>query len=147
MRIRQPVLDAVRRDLEAAYPQEGCGFLLGTDGDAPVVVDRVAVHNRRSADGASGRRYLIGPDDFRQADRAARAQGLDVIGVYHSHPNVAARPSEYDREHAWPWYQYLIVSVREGRAAEIRAWKLRDDRGGFIEHRVEIEQGAGSKER
>lgn len=138
MRIREPVLDAIRRHLEAAYPEEGCGFLLGTNGDTPLVLDRLAVHNRRSVDGAASRRYLISPDDFRRADRAARVRGLDLVGVYHSHPNVAARPSEYDREHAWPWYQYLIVSVRDGSTAEIRAWELRDDRGGFMERAVQV---------
>ena len=61
------------------------------------------------------------------AEKAASARGLDVIGWYHSHPDHPARPSEYDREHAWPWYSYMIVSVRERVAREMTSWRLRED--------------------
>ncbi len=74
------------------------------------------------------------------ADRKARQERLDVLGVYHSHPNEAARPSDYDREHAaWTAWSYVIVSVREGRTAEMRAWRLREDRSAFDEERLVIE--------
>ncbi len=78
-----------------------------------------------------GRRYLIGPDDVVALERQAARDGLRVVGYYHSHPDAPAIPSDYDREHAWPWYIYLIVSVRDGRATEARAWRLLGDRSGF----------------
>ena len=62
-------------------------------------------------------RYLISPRDLLEAEKAARALGLDIVGVYHSHPDHPARPSEFDREHAFPWYSYIIVSVRGGEAS------------------------------
>jgi proteasome lid subunit RPN8/RPN11 len=72
------------------------------------------------------------------ADRAAEARGLDVVGWYHSHPDHPARPSEYDREHAWPWYSYIIVSVAKGVAGEMTSWRLQDDRAGYEKERIEV---------
>jgi proteasome lid subunit RPN8/RPN11 len=72
------------------------------------------------------------------ADRAAEARGLDVVGWYHSHPDHPARPSEYDREHAWPWYSYIIVSVTKGVAGEMTSWRLQDDRAGYEKERIEV---------
>ena len=54
-----------------------------------------------------------------------------MLGIYHSHPDDPARPSEYDRDHAWPWYSYLILAVGRGAAGDLNAWQLRDDRTGF----------------
>lgn len=137
MIIGRAVLNAIRRRLEAAYPEEGCGLLAGRAGEAVQVLAEFAVDNRR-AGAVAQHRYLIGPSDYRAASRAAQERGLELVGVYHSHPDVPARPSPYDREHAWPWYEYLIVCVAGGRARELRAWRLRDDRSGFEERRVEI---------
>jgi len=78
-------------------------------------------------------RYLIGPDEFRAAEARARAAGLDIIGFYHSHPDHPAIPSAFDREHAWPWYTYVIVSVHDGRPGVPRAWRLAEDRSRFLE--------------
>ena len=60
------------------------------------------------------------------------------MGTYHSHPDVAARPSGYDLEHAWPWYRYLILSIVEGVVREERVWELRSDRSSFIEHTLHL---------
>lgn len=67
-------------------------------------------------------------------------QGLDIIGWYHSHPDHPARPSEYDRDHAWPWYSYIIVSVNQGRPEEMTSWRLHDDRQEFSFEEIEIRQ-------
>ena len=77
------------------------------------------------------RRYLIGPEHVAGLERAAGALGLDVVGYYHSHPDAAAVPSEFDRDHAWPFYIYVIVGVRSRDAAKVRAWRLLEDRRGF----------------
>ena len=89
--------------------------MLGTDGGAGREVRALfPLINRR--DDSPRNRFSITPEDFRAAERAAAERGLDLLGWYHSHPDHPARPSEFDREHAWPWYSYVIVSVEGGRA-------------------------------
>jgi len=128
----------IRAEGERTFPHECCGFLLGHEiAGARQVEEIVPVDNARDA-GERHHRYTIAPDDFMRADRDARARGLDIVGFFHSHPNVAARPSDYDRENAWPWYAYLIVSVRDGTAEETTGWVLRDDRSGFDEYQVAV---------
>jgi proteasome lid subunit RPN8/RPN11 len=89
-------------------------------------------------------RFLITPQDMLRAERSARAQGVSVVGFYHSHPEAEAIASTYDRDHAWPWYSYIIVSVKEHRADELRSWTLRDDRSAFDEETVTVNGGASS---
>ena len=142
MQIARSALAAIRRHLVTTYPAEGCGFLVGRrkpDGDV-VVSHQLPVHNSRVADGAAESRYFISPGDFRAAERYAAASGFQIVGVYHSHPNVSARPSPYDREHAWPWYRYLIASVVGGAVRDERVWELTDDRRRFIEHVLRVEE-------
>lgn len=124
-------LAAIRNEGEQGFPQEICGFLLGrvTDGNREVTRHR-AVDNAR-AEGEQRNRYIIRPEDFLATEKLARAEQLDIIGFYHSHPNAPARPSVYDTEHAWPWYVYVIVSVLDGRAGDVTAWVLQDDRREF----------------
>ena len=142
MQIARAAIAAIRQNLTAAYPLEGCGFLLGSDGltTDPLVSSTLAGNNLRELDGAAARRYLISGDDFRAAAQEAEARGLQIVGTYHSHPDVAATPSQYDLEHAWPWYRYLIVSVVEGAVREERVWELRSDRSGFVEHELHIKE-------
>lgn len=142
VRITPGVLAEIRRHLTAAYPTEGCGLLLGTRGpNGDVIVRRqLPVHNQRAADGGGRTRYVIGPEDFLTAEREARQAGLAVVGTYHSHPDVPARPSAYDTEHAWPWCCYLIASVAGGDVREERVWELRDDRSGFMERELDVKE-------
>jgi proteasome lid subunit RPN8/RPN11 len=136
MNISPSVLRDIHEHLEATYPDEGCGFLVGDHRDDAIVVRAAHAVSNGRAGHAAARRYLITPEDYRAAEAQARTAGHIVIGTYHSHPDVPAQPSDYDRDHAWPWYRYLIVSVRGGRVAEQRAWELREDRSGFIEHQL-----------
>ena len=132
-------LETIRRHAESAYPEECCGFLLGrTGGGATTSVERVvAVANERQD--SRHNRFLIHPETVLAAHKEARAAGLDVVGYYHSHPDHPAQPSEFDREHAWPGLSYLIVSVRNGRMAEGRSWRLSDDRERFEEEEMSVE--------
>jgi len=134
------------------YPYECCGALLGRDfgfsGSLPesVALDekgrRVSrevlslfpLVNRR--DDSPRNRFSVTADDVRDAEKTARAQGLEVIGWYHSHPDHPARPSDYDRDHAWPWYSYIIVSVHTGVPQDMTSWRLKDDRSGFLEEKI-----------
>lgn len=141
MEIARSLLDEIRRTLADAYPQEGCGFLLGTrNPDGQVVVGgQRAVPNRRAGEAEAVRRYLIGPEDFRAAEHAAAAAGLIIVGAYHSHPDAPAQPSSFDLEHAWPWYCYLVVSVGHAVPGEARVWELREDRCGFTERELKVQ--------
>ncbi len=142
MQIVRSVLEAIRRHLIAVYPSEGCGFLVGErmPEDEPMITRHIPVVNHRVADGAQRTRYYISADDVRLAEREAASAGLQIVGVYHSHPDVAAQPSPYDQEHAWPWYRYLIVSVGGDVVQEERAWELTEDRSGFVEHTVRVKE-------
>lgn len=75
------------------------------------------------------RRYAIAPADLLQAQREARLRHLDIIGIYHSHPDHPAIPSEFDRVYAWHQYSYIIVSVQNGKACDLLCWSLNDDNG------------------
>ena len=92
------------------------------------------------------RRFLIGPDTYRQAEARAAETGAELLGFYHSHPDHPAVPSAFDLEHAWPNLIYAIVSVRAGQPEELRAWRLRPDRSGFIEETLVAGPPAGGKE-
>ena len=142
VQITRTALEAIRQHLTAAYPLEGCGFLLGepgSDGEA-LVRSALVRDNKRVPDGAARTRYLISPDDFLAAERNAAGLGLHIVGTYHSHPDVAAQPSAYDLEHAWPWYRYLILSIVDGAVREERIWELRGDRSGFVEHTLHVRE-------
>ena len=129
--------DAVARHGEVGYPDEVCGFLLGTQASGEKVVREVRpVANVWEETGQRCRRFLIEPRDFVQAERDARAAGWDILGFYHSHPDHPARPSETDREAAWPGYSYVIQAVRDRHAAEVHSWLLQADREGYDEETI-----------
>lgn len=136
LQITAELLSAIERHAEAAYPHEGCGILLGrVEGDARTVTDILPVENRRE-EAARRNRYLIPPEAVIAGEQAAEHKGLEVIGFFHSHPDHPARPSAFDREHAWPWYSYVITSVEHGHASGSRSWRLLDDRSQFVEEEM-----------
>lgn len=139
--------DHIRSHLEATYPEEGCGLFLGRfEGDRAIVVDVVPTANAWNAEVADlvgagtgkGDRYWIDPQELFQAMKLARSRQLEIIGIYHSHPDHPAIPSECDRRLAWPQYCYLIVSVQQDQAIEWKVWQL-DDRQQFVEQALCIE--------
>jgi proteasome lid subunit RPN8/RPN11 len=145
--------EAIRRHGSNDYPNECCGVLLGSaNGTSKEVHEVVGLLNLRSDPQRAqellpleqpGResernRFLIDPLEQLRVEKDARARGLDVLGYYHSHPDHPARPSEYDRDHAWPWYSYLIVSVERGEARDMTSWVLADDRSRFNPEQVDV---------
>ncbi len=122
------VNDAIRRHAAGAYPHECCGALIGRGG---IVIDAFALPN--TTEEGPRRRFMVRPDDYRAAERRASESGAELLGFYHSHPDHPARPSQYDLDHAWPSFSYVIVSVQAGVPAEMTSWRLRDDRGAFDE--------------
>ena len=83
-------------------------------------------------------RFLIDPLDQLRVEKGAREREIDVLGYYHSHPDHPARPSVYDREHAWPWYSYVIVAIEQGVAKQLTCWVLAEDGGTFHPEQVEV---------
>ena len=128
--LREEDRNAILRHGEAAYPEECCGFLLGAEGPDGRRAVRLARAANERVD-TRRRRFVISPETYLEVESEAIREGLDIIGIYHSHPEAPAAPSEFDREHAFPGLSYVIVSVRDGRAAEIASWTLRDDRTRF----------------
>jgi proteasome lid subunit RPN8/RPN11 len=137
---------AIRDAGLAAYPHECCGFLLGRLEDGHKrVTDLRAADNSREPE-ARRNRFLITPESYRDADREARAAGLDVLGFYHSHPDAPAIPSAYDLDHAWPWYSYVIVSIAKRHAQQMSCWVLAEDRGRFSAEPLEIVEDGRTRE-
>ncbi len=138
MRTTPDILDAIRAHGQATYPEECCGFLLGrTTTEGNHVVSAWRVENRRAEN--RQRRYTITAQDYHAADRAARRQGLDIVGFYHSHPDHPARPSATDlAEATFPGYSYVIVSILDGQPADLTAWSLTPDRARFDAESIDL---------
>ena len=131
MQITESTLDAIRSHGADAYPEEGCGFLLGTVENEQNHVHSIRrVANRQPEN--RERRYQITPDDYRETQNEAQTQNLDIVGFYHSHPDHPARPSETDlAEATFPGYTYVIVSIHDGTPTDLTAWSLAPDRSQF----------------
>src|ERR1044072_2955875 len=109
------------------YPYECCGLLLGRfEMDAKVVSEPYPISNARE-ESAKRNRFLIEPEELMRGERYARSKELEVVGFYHSHPDSPARPSQYDLEHAWPTYSYIIVSTSEGDSGDPFSWEQETD--------------------
>lgn len=99
---------------QSTFPDECCGVMVGTiDGDNKLVTTAIALEN--SYKGAQEDRYEIRPEDLLAADKNARAQGLDLIGIFHSHPDCDAYFSKTDLENSCPWYSFVVLSVKGGK--------------------------------
>jgi proteasome lid subunit RPN8/RPN11 len=125
------VADAIRRHGAETYPDECCGALIGHEG---AVSGAYALPN--TTEEGPRRRFRVRPQDYRDAERRAAEQGAALLGFYHSHPDHPARPSQYDLDHAWPFFSYVIVSVRAGAPEDMTSWRLRDDRSVFDQEQL-----------
>jgi proteasome lid subunit RPN8/RPN11 len=146
LKISAELADKIRNQGAETYPHECCGALLGRDNevaDRRVYREIHALHplvNRR--DDSPQNRFSVTSQDVLDAEKAARDRGLEVVGWYHSHPDHPARPSQYDRDHAWPWYSYIIVSVANKIPGEMTSWRLTDDRTDFECEEIGLQQAA-----
>jgi proteasome lid subunit RPN8/RPN11 len=153
LRITEAQMEAIRQHGARDYPGECCGVMLGkANGACKEVGEIVPLKNLRNDPVRAqellpvddpGReternRFLIDPLDQLRVEKEARASGLEVLGYYHSHPDHPARPSNYDCEHAWPWYSYLIVSVERGVAKDLTCWVMAEEGGMFYPEQVEV---------
>ncbi len=146
--LSQELAERIGKHGAETYPHECCGALLGRDsqefsGSDTAPREVVTLFPLANRNGESPRnRFSVAADDVRRAELAALEQQLAVIGWYHSHPDHPARPSQYDRDHAWPWYSYVIVSVASGAPQDITSWRLNDDRGEFSAEEIEFRSHA-----
>jgi proteasome lid subunit RPN8/RPN11 len=138
--ISKELVEKIRAHGAETYPHECCGALLGRDNDPREILGLFSLINRR--DDSPRNRFSVTAQDVLDAEKYARQQGLDVVGWYHSHPDHPARPSDYDRDHAWPWYSYVIVSVVQGQPQDLTSWRLNDNREQFAPEGIRIQQGA-----
>jgi proteasome lid subunit RPN8/RPN11 len=141
LRIDSTIDREIRRHGEETYPHECCGALVGIRGHA---TSTVALPN--TTEEGPRRRFLVRPSDYRLAEQRAQELGHELLGFYHSHPDHPARPSQYDLDHAWPTFAYIIVAVvgeglarqsAEGATAaaatDMTVWFLKEDRSTFEE--------------
>ena len=140
LRLSPQLAETIGEQAAHAYPNEGCGLLLGRlEEDCITVVELFPVENRWEAEDEKVRRFRITGEDMLQAELAAMAQDLEVVGVYHSHPDHPPVASPRDLAWAaWPGYSYLITEVRGGHPASSQSWQLLDDRSGFVEEKIEV---------
>src|SRR6201993_5635892 len=126
LQLGEDVGNAIRRHGEETFPHECCGALVGS-------ADRVttAVPLANTTEEGPRRRFLVRPSDYRLAEQRASELGGELLGFYHSHPDHPARPSQFDLDHAWPTFAYVIVSVQGGRGRDMTVWFLKDDRSAF----------------
>ena len=129
----------IRKAGEKAYPNECCGILFGiADGNDHIVKSLKSMKNERES-GEQYHRFLITAEEMMEAEMETLKLGLDIVGFYHSHPDHPALPSEYDRDHALPFYSYIILRTAKGRSEEMTSWRLRVSREDFDEEPLEIE--------
>jgi proteasome lid subunit RPN8/RPN11 len=139
-RLSSEVAGKIRAHGAETYPHECCGALLGKEisDDVREITALFPLVNRR--DDSPRNRFQVTSEDVRDAEKAARQQGVDVLGWYHSHPDQPAKPSQFDQDHAWPWYSYIIVSVANGEPQYMTSWRLNDDRTGYASEDLEIRE-------
>jgi len=137
-------LAEMRRHAEREYPHECCGLLIGRiedDGRGRTVFELYPVANTFAV-AERHHRMQIPPLEYARAERLYSARGLGVVGNYHSHPDAQAVPSQYDLEHLapWPTMSYIVVSVQQGRTADLRSWELAADRSRFNEEEMTVNE-------
>lgn len=133
------VAAAIRRHGKETFPHECCGALIGS-GDRVTAV--VPLPN--TTEEGPRRRFLVRPSDYRTAERRASELGGELVGFYHSHPDHPARPSQFDLDHAWPNFTYVIVSVMAGESRAMTVWFLKEDRSSFDEGELNGDKNSDS---
>ncbi len=137
IRLTSADIEEIKQIAQKTYPHECCGVMVGSvENGIKTVTELIPAENQRSDSPAN--RYLITPDLLNELEKKLKGTDRAIVGFFHSHPDVPARPSTYDQDHAWPWYSYVIVSVNKGEAGEIHNWKLKDDRSAFDAEKMEL---------
>ncbi|HJT67712.1 MAG TPA: M67 family metallopeptidase [Pyrinomonadaceae bacterium] len=137
--IAEKQLNEIREHGVRDYPYECCGLLLGRyTAECKLVTETYPISNARE-ESAKRNRFLITPDELLRGERYAREHDLEVVGFYHSHPDSPAVPSQYDLEHAWPTYSYIIVSTSADEARDLFSWEQEPDRSRFNQEEIQCQ--------
>lgn len=139
--LSEPLRRQIESEGEQGYPNEICGILIGRDlpdgnGGTQRVIERLEPGKNVFEQDEQYHRFSIDPLQQLRAEKAAEKEGKEVLGYYHSHPDHPARPSEYDREHAWPFYSYVIVAIAKGKAVDLTSWVLTGESEQFYNQPV-----------
>ena len=137
--IAEQQLTEIREHGVRDYPYECCGLLLGRYGDSGKTVRETYPISNAREESAKRNRFLITPEELMRGERYAREHDLEVVGFYHSHPDSPAVPSQYDLEHAWPTYSYIIVSTSAERANDLFSWEQEPDRSRFNQEEIQCQ--------
>jgi len=127
--LSRTLLDEIREHGRETYPDECVGALLGRKGEPACVLAVERMENIRTEE--RRRRYEISPQDYLRVEALASEKSLALLGFYHSHPDHPAAPSAYDREHAFPFFHYLVCAVSGGEPGEVTSWTLVEETGEF----------------
>jgi proteasome lid subunit RPN8/RPN11 len=129
------LLNRIRIHGEESYNEECCGALYGIEkNEIKIINDILEFQNEKTE--SKKNRYLITPGQYKQAEKQAEEKNLDLLGFYHSHPDHPALPSQFDTDHALPWFIYIIVSINNAKANNLTAWILKDDRSAFAQQEI-----------
>ena len=128
----------IEREAATAYPNECCGIMYGKDAAGQRIVSTLEAVPNVFDEVERYHRFSISPKQLMDAERRAASRGELVIGFYHSHPDHPARPSEYDREHGWPFYSYVIIAVAKGMPDKMTSWLLSEQTEQFQEQTISI---------
>lgn len=128
----------IEREGSEAFPNECCGILIGRDEAGERIVHKLVRGKNAFEANEQYHRFSIDPRAQLQAEREAEAAGLAVLGFYHSHPDHPARPSDYDRDHGWPFYSYVIVSIMSGKPADMTSWVLNEQTNAFDKQPINV---------
>jgi proteasome lid subunit RPN8/RPN11 len=138
LKIDAGVLQQIQAHGASSYPEEGAGLLLGAVANGDKIVSAILPLENAREDSARHNRYLLTAQDYLHGEQEAARRGLDVLGVFHSHPDHPDRPSEFDREWAMPWFSYIITRVDHGKSLSSRSWTLAEDRSVFEEEEIQV---------
>lgn len=132
-------MEQIQEHMRETYPHECCGLIVGSSENGV----RTGLEFRRCRNLNTERaadRYLLDPTDMLRAEQELAGTDRDIVGVYHSHPDHPSRPSEFDRDHAWPGWSYMIGSVMGGEVSSVQSWELDEDARRFDEEPIEVEE-------
>ncbi len=135
--LHQNIIDDFINHAQGEYPHECCGFILGEfKSNDSVALKYISVENKKQEN--RERRFLIDPSAYQKAEDEADKHKLSIISIVHSHPDHPDKPSDFDLNHAWPGFSYIIISIKNGKFQSYRSWQLNQDRSTFIEEEINV---------
>lgn len=136
LKVQKPVMEKILDHVRETYPHECCGLMVGDSYDSKEVKDYRIIPNINKE--RANDRYIMDPHVFNKVDEELREKKLEILGIYHSHPDHPSRPSEFDRAHAWPIYSYVVIACEKGKKTQAQSWVINESTEQFEEEPLEI---------